>query len=75
MPQGVQNSNARKILKFLWFMFCFLIITSHVRVYCQSRDSAVNINITGTKETYYLEPKHEHLTVGIRHIVVAFTIL
>jgi len=60
-------------------MFCFLIITSYVRVYCPSvrpsRDSAVNINITVTKETYYLVPKHEHLTVGIRHIVVPFAIL
>jgi hypothetical protein len=40
-----------------------------------SRDSVVNINITVIKIIYTHEPQHEHLTVGIRHIVVPFTVL
>ena len=64
-----------EILKYLSFKFCFRIIRSHVRVYCPSvrpsRHSAVNINITVIKEIYF----HEPLIVGIRHIVVTFTIL
>lgn len=40
-----------------------------------SRDPAVIIIMTLIKETHFQEPKHQHLTVGMRHIMVTFTIL
>jgi len=52
---------------------CACVLT--VRPSFPSRDSAVNINITVFTETHFHEPRHEHLSVGIRHIVVTFAIL